>query len=77
MPLFQMYGFQTMTVTDTDVKPGEIYQFALSQSALSDCFAECNCDIGGSETPVCDRETGQCPCKPRVEGRRCDMYVLL
>lgn len=26
VPLFQMYGFQTMTVTDTDVKPGEMYQ---------------------------------------------------
>ena len=35
-------------------------------------FVDCNCDIGGSESPVCDRESGQCVCKPRVEGKRCE-----
>ena len=35
-------------------------------------FLDCNCDIGGSESPVCDRESGQCVCKPRVEGKQCE-----
>ncbi|KAJ8306111.1 hypothetical protein KUTeg_016656 [Tegillarca granosa] len=33
---------------------------------------ECDCDMGGSVSPVCDKRTGQCRCKPRVQGRRCE-----
>ena len=32
----------------------------------------CNCDITGSESSLCDKYTGQCPCKSNVGGRTCD-----
>ncbi|XP_063440155.1 laminin-like protein epi-1 isoform X2 [Mytilus trossulus] len=34
------------------------------------CVA-CNCDTGGSMSHVCNKRTGQCPCKPRVQGLKC------
>lgn len=36
----------------------------------------CSCNITGSYTDVCDKATGQCPCKPGVVGRRCDQCAL-
>ncbi|XP_023597830.1 laminin subunit alpha-3 isoform X2 [Trichechus manatus latirostris] len=35
----------------------------------------CNCSLRGSvgtATPECDRDSGQCRCKPRITGRQCD-----
>ncbi|XP_016022014.2 laminin subunit alpha-3 isoform X2 [Rousettus aegyptiacus] len=36
----------------------------------------CNCSrrgtTAGAATPECDRDHGQCRCKPRITGRRCD-----
>ncbi|GFO21134.1 laminin subunit alpha-3 [Plakobranchus ocellatus] len=32
----------------------------------------CNCNRGGSLSDICDPVTGQCRCKQRVTGRRCD-----
>ncbi|BFY99968.1 hypothetical protein BsWGS_03008 [Bradybaena similaris] len=32
----------------------------------------CNCDRGGSLRMTCDKTTGQCVCKPRITGLRCD-----
>ncbi|KAJ8033108.1 Laminin subunit alpha [Holothuria leucospilota] len=32
---------------------------------------ECGCDVGGSISNVCDKNTGQCLCRPRVTGRAC------
>ncbi|ELW48958.1 Laminin subunit alpha-3 [Tupaia chinensis] len=35
----------------------------------------CNCSrsgIVGATTPECDRDSGQCRCKPRITGRQCD-----
>lgn len=34
-------------------------------------YADCACDIGGSVNPICDKQTGQCPCQPRVSGLTC------
>ena len=33
-------------------------------------FLECECNRDGTES--CDHETGQCTCKPGVEGALCD-----
>ena len=32
----------------------------------------CECDVTGSESSLCDKYTGQCPCKNNVGGRKCD-----
>ncbi|XP_041484164.1 laminin subunit alpha-like isoform X1 [Lytechinus variegatus] len=34
---------------------------------------DCNCDVGGSVHAACNKQTGQCVCRPRVTGVRCDM----
>ena len=33
----------------------------------------CECNLAGSASPVCDKTTGQCPCKVQSLGRQCDM----
>ena len=38
-------------------------------------FLACNCNPGGSLHNTCDKETGQCKCKTRVGGMRCDRRV--
>uniref|UniRef100_A0A183CHS1 Laminin EGF-like domain-containing protein n=1 Tax=Globodera pallida TaxID=36090 RepID=A0A183CHS1_GLOPA len=35
----------------------------------------CNCDVGGAIGITCHQETGQCHCRPRVGGRRCDKPI--
>ncbi|XP_029984754.1 laminin subunit alpha-2 isoform X3 [Sphaeramia orbicularis] len=32
----------------------------------------CQCHINGSVSEVCNKETGQCPCRENVVGRQCD-----
>uniref|UniRef100_A0A8B9XKA2 Laminin subunit alpha-2 n=1 Tax=Bos mutus grunniens TaxID=30521 RepID=A0A8B9XKA2_BOSMU len=32
----------------------------------------CHCNANGSFSEVCHAQTGQCECKPNVQGRRCD-----
>ncbi|XP_029032401.2 laminin subunit alpha [Osmia bicornis bicornis] len=32
---------------------------------------DCACDIGGAVNSVCDKQTGQCQCQPRVTGLTC------
>ncbi|XP_023289722.1 laminin subunit alpha, partial [Orussus abietinus] len=44
--------------------------YNLQESNLFGC-SDCACDIGGSVSPVCDKETGQCQCQPRVTGLTC------
>ncbi|XP_061192514.1 laminin subunit alpha-like [Saccostrea echinata] len=46
--------------------------FGLSEANPFGC-TECDCDSGGSINLRCEQRTGQCPCKPRVGGRRCDI----
>lgn len=33
----------------------------------------CECNLAGSVNPVCNKTTGQCPCKEHSVGRQCDM----
>ncbi|XP_022314761.2 laminin subunit alpha-like [Crassostrea virginica] len=46
--------------------------YGLSEANPFGC-TECDCDSGGSINLRCEQRTGQCPCKPRVGGRRCDV----
>ncbi|KAL3869382.1 hypothetical protein ACJMK2_042067 [Sinanodonta woodiana] len=48
--------------------------YNLQNTNLYGCVG-CDCDIGGSMHGVCNKETGQCVCKPRVGGRRCDQPI--
>ena len=32
----------------------------------------CECNLAGSMNPVCNKTTGQCPCKEYSVGRQCD-----
>lgn len=34
-------------------------------------LTDCGCDIGGSLHNTCDKQNGQCPCRPRIDGRTC------
>lgn len=43
-----------------------------SQPQISLLFAACHCNANGSFSDVCHTRTGQCECKPNVQGRRCD-----
>lgn len=36
---------------------------------------DCGCDIGGSINGLCNKETGQCKCQPRVTGRTCSQPI--
>lgn len=44
--------------------------FMLLEENLLGC-QDCQCDVGGAVGPTCDRRGGQCPCRPRITGRRC------
>lgn len=32
---------------------------------------DCGCDVGGAVNTVCDKMSGQCICRPRIEGTQC------
>lgn len=49
--------------------------FSLNTANADGC-EPCNCDASKSLSAVCDRETGQCPCKPHVHGRQCSSCEL-
>ncbi|PVD23436.1 hypothetical protein C0Q70_16705 [Pomacea canaliculata] len=37
--------------------------------------SNCMCNMGGSQSPVCNKMTGQCRCRPRVTGQKCDQPI--
>lgn len=45
---------------------------SISMYAFEGGYAKgCECDNTGSESSLCDKYTGQCPCKRNVYGRKC------
>lgn len=42
------------------------------QPQISLLFAACRCNANGSFSEICHARTGQCECRPNVQGRRCD-----
>ncbi|KAH9496293.1 hypothetical protein Btru_018041, partial [Bulinus truncatus] len=36
---------------------------------------DCECDRGGSLRPSCNKATGECVCKPRITGQKCDKAI--
>ncbi|XP_071446787.1 laminin subunit alpha-like [Hetaerina americana] len=48
--------------------------FNLRADNLLGC-SDCECNVGGSVNRSCDDTTGQCHCKPNVEGQRCSNAV--
>ena len=36
----------------------------------------CQCSLGGSLHSICDKQTGQCVCRPSIVGRECDQPAL-
>lgn len=50
--------------------------FNLREDNLFGC-SDCGCNSGGSVDNVCDKENGQCRCRPRVAGLQCDQPLQL
>lgn len=44
--------------------------YNLADNNLFGC-TDCDCDIGGSISNICNKVTGQCACLPLIEGRNC------
>ena len=38
---------------------------------------DCGCNIGGSVSALCDKTSGQCVCRQRIQGRSCDEPLQL
>ncbi|KAG8228152.1 hypothetical protein J437_LFUL002806, partial [Ladona fulva] len=48
--------------------------FNLQNKNVFGC-SDCECDVGGSLSNTCDKRSGQCLCRPHIEGRTCSMPV--
>ncbi|KAF6202105.1 hypothetical protein GE061_004503, partial [Apolygus lucorum] len=46
--------------------------YNLQESNIFGC-TDCGCDIGGSLDSICNKTTGACKCKNRIEGRTCNV----
>lgn len=45
--------------------------YDLNGGSLFGC-KDCNCDVGGSRSSICEKTTGQCNCYSRITGLTCD-----
>ena len=50
---------------------------SMSMFAFEGGFAKpCACDRTGSDSSICDKYCGQCPCKVNVAGRKCNRCAV-
>ena len=47
--------------------------YGLSEEAYGCKY--CNCDPGGSYNNSCNRDSGQCYCRPHITGRQCNQVA--
>lgn len=50
--------------------------FDLFGTSLYGC-KQCDCDIGGSISPICNKQSGECRCHPRITSRDCTRPLQL
>lgn len=50
--------------------------YNLDEDNLHGCYS-CGCDVGGAVNGICDKGTGQCPCRPRINGKTCSQVLKL
>ncbi|KAL5291286.1 epi-1 family protein [Megaselia abdita] len=58
-------------VTDRQCRECMDGTYDLSGGSLFGC-KDCNCDVGGSRSSICEKTTGQCNCYSRITGLTCD-----
>lgn len=49
--------------------------YALKRDDVFGC-EPCRCSLGGSLNSICDKQTGQCVCRPSIVGRECNQPAL-
>ncbi|XP_055329207.1 laminin subunit alpha-like [Paramacrobiotus metropolitanus] len=50
--------------------------YSLDAHHLHGCVA-CGCDVGGATTGICEKNTGQCQCRPRINGKTCSQVLKM
>ncbi|XP_071118584.1 laminin subunit beta-1-like [Haliotis cracherodii] len=45
--------------------------YGLAANDSNGC-SPCACDLGGASSPTCNKASGQCSCRPNIQGRKCD-----
>ncbi|ETE62973.1 Laminin subunit alpha-5, partial [Ophiophagus hannah] len=69
-PLVNATAIRIMSVKGATTVPQ-----ASMASLLAQVLVTCLCSIEGSLYDTCNQETGQCTCRPRVSGLRCDACI--
>ncbi|CAF0941718.1 unnamed protein product [Rotaria sordida] len=49
--------------------------YALKRNDIFGC-EPCRCSLGGSLHSICDKQTGQCVCRPSIVGRECNQPAI-
>ena len=50
---------------------------SLDQDIFENLVTACECHPHGAIQAQCDRQYGQCNCRPNVEGRKCDRCLVI
>ena len=61
----------TFQIAKTMVCKRTEFKFASMVKIIMYLILVCGCDEDGSVGLICEKETGQCPCKDNVTGRQC------